>query len=189
MKKVLVLIVMAVMMSCGNNNQKSEKVLSKGEQSAIAYVSATISSMVKVDSVIISDTDTLLCADMPEIDDSLHQLMCKNFGTGKISEKEIREHLEKRGDAINAICKTWKFSRIKTPNARCFVDDVRIDKRWEPYWRTVYTVKVFVNGLGRDYRVLMDSTGTNAIATEDEFRDILIKKDERVPDIFDPLII
>ena len=188
MKKLLLMIVTALI-SCGNNNQKSEKVLSKGEQSAIAYVSATISSMVKVDSVIISDTDTLLCADMPEIDDSLHQLMCKNFGTGKINEKEIREHLEKRGDAINAICKTWKFSRIKTPNARCFVDDVRIDKRWEMYWRTVYTVKVFVNGLGRDYRVLMDSTGTNAIATEDEFRDILIKKDDRVPDIFDPLII
>lgn len=188
MKKVLLMIAIA-MISCGNVETKSEKVLTEGEQNAIAYVSETISSMVKVDSVIISDTDTLLCADMPEIDDSLHQLMCKNFGTGKISEKEFREHLKKRGDAISAICKTWKFSRIKTPNARSFVDDVRIDKRWEPYWRTVYTVKVFVNGLGRDYRVLMDSTGTNAIATEDEFRDMLIKKDEYVPDIFDPLII
>jgi hypothetical protein len=184
MKKVLLMIVTALM-SCGNNNQKSEKVLSKGEQSAIAYVSATISSMVKVDSVIISDTDTLLCADMPEIDDSLHQLMCKNFGTGKISEKEFRDFLGKRSDALMAISKTWKFSRIKTDNAKYLIDEIRLDKRWEPYWRTVYTVKIFTKGYGHEYRVMMDSTCTKAITTEEDFRNMMNKKEDGIFDIFD----
>lgn len=185
MKKVLLIVVAAAIMSCGNINQKPEKVLSEGEQSAIAYVNATISSSAHVDSIVISYTDTLLCADMPEIDDSLFDEMCKKFGTRKISEKEFRDFLQKRNDPLNAITKSWAFSRIKKPNARYVIDEIKLDKRWESYWRTVYTVRVIIKGLGHDYRILMDSTGTKAIATEEEFRKMMNEKEDGIFDMYD----
>ena len=111
--------------------------------------------------------------------------MAKKFGTQKITEKEFRDFLGKRSDALMAISKTWKFSRIKTDNAKYLIDEIKLDKRWEPYWRTVYTVNVFIKGLYHEYRVMMDSTCTKAITTEENFRNMMNKKEDGIFDIFD----
>ena len=185
MRKVLLFSFITLIYSCGGVQNGNERQLSEGEKNAIEYVKAKISSNVKVDSITITSTDTLLCADMPEINDSLFELMGKRFGTGKISEKEYRDYLDKIFDALEAIAKSWSLSKVKTPVAKYTIDEIRLDKRWEPYWRTVYTVSVKIDEMGHTYRVLMDSTCKKAVATEDEFRKLVNDKDKVSHDVFD----
>lgn len=147
MKKVLLLFVMCITFGCNDKRPT----LSEGEQNAIRYAQEHANV-----SAVIDKTDTLLCADVEILSDSIYDVMFDNFEKGRISTQQFRDYQEKAGRTLLDIYLSWGIrEELK--------QDVRKNKDYDPYWRIVYTVD--------GTRIMMDVDGVTPVTTEREFRD------------------
>ena len=147
MKKVLfLLLTMAFIYGCNN----SQPMLSEGELNAIKYAQGHSNVQPLIDGI-----DTLLCADMEILSDSLYDVMFDGFTKGRIKMQQFKDYQEKAGTVIRDIYLSWSGNDYQKR-------DVKKNKHYDPYWRTVYSV----DGI----RILMGADGVTPITTEEEFR-------------------
>ena len=146
MKKVLFLLLICAMFSC----QQKAPVLSEGEQNAIEYAKEHSNVQPVIDGI-----DTLLCADMEILSDSLYDVMFDGFGKGRINPQQFRDYQEKAGTVIRDIYFSWLGNYHQKR-------DVRKNKDYDQYWRIAYSV----DGI----RILMGADQVTPVATEREFR-------------------
>ena len=147
MKKVLFILIMCAAVGC----KQKDPILSEGEQNAIKYAQEHSNIQPIIDGV-----DTLLCADMEILSDSLYDVMFDEFGKGRINPQQFKDYQEKAGTIIRDIYFSWLGNDYQKR-------DVRKNKDYDQYWRVVYSV----DGI----RILMDADGVTPVATEHEFRD------------------
>lgn len=148
MKKALFFVIMmCVAVGC----KQKAPVLSEGEQNAIKYAKEHANVQPVIDGI-----DTLLCADMEILSDSLYDVMFDGFCKGRINQQQFRDYQEKAGTAIRDIYFSWLGNYLQKR-------DVRKNKDYDQYWRIAYSV----DGI----RILMDADQVTPVATEREFRD------------------
>ena len=147
MKRLLFLFLMCVAVGC----KQKAPVLSEGEQNAIKYAKDHANVQPVIDGI-----DTLLCADMEILSDSLYNVMFDGFGKGRINPQQFRDYQEKAGTAIRDIYFSWLGNYHQKR-------DVRKNKDYDQYWRIAYSV----DGI----RILMDADQVTPVATEREFLD------------------
>jgi hypothetical protein len=148
MKKALFFVIMmCVVVGC----KQKAPVHSEGERNAIKYAKEHANVQPVIDGI-----DTMLCADMEILSDSLYDVMFDGFCKGRINQQQFRDYKEKAGTAIRDIYFSWLGNYHQKR-------DVRKNKDYDQYWRVVYSV----DGI----RILMDADGVTPVATEHEFRD------------------
>ena len=148
MKRLLFLFWgMAFVYGCNN----SQPALSEGEQNAIKYAQEHANVQPIIDGI-----DTLLCADMDVLSDSLYDIMIDDFEKGRISQQHFKDYQDEAGTALRDIYLLWTGNDYQKR-------DVRKNKDYDQYWRVVYSV----DGI----RILMDADGVTPVTTEKDFRD------------------
>ena len=148
MKKVLFFVIMmCVAVGC----KQKAPVFSEGEQNAIKYAKEHANVQPVIDGI-----DTLLCADMEILSDSLYDVMFDGFAKGTITNQQFKDYQEKAGTVIRDIFLSWNGNDYQ-------MRDVRKNKDYDPYWRIVYSV----DGI----RILMEADDVTPVTTEKDFRD------------------
>ena len=130
---------------------QKQQTLNEGERNAISYAQKHANVQAVIDK-----TDTLLCADMEILSDSLYDVMFDGFSNGRINMQQFKDYQDKASTAIRDIYISWTGNDYQK-------QDVRKNKDYDSYWRIVYSVE--------GYRILMDADCITPIATEQDFRE------------------
>ena len=130
---------------------KKQPSISEGEHNAIAYAQARYNVKPSIDK-----TDTLLCADMEVLSDSLYDIMFEDLENGIISESQFKDYQDAAGNTLRDIYLSWGMQED-------LKQGVHKNKEYDSYWRSVITV----DGI----RILMDKDGITPLASEKEFRE------------------